>query len=163
MADLIERLDLRGARRALGHDERPDRLHVAVAALARSLGSARQRGAGRLDGVGRVRLTRPPASLAVRSVDLDHFHSGAAQEPGETRPVRAGPLHADASQVAKTRQEPGELAVARASCRELRNAEQASDPVERRRHVHIEVRVHTARHRARRIYSGHRHPFSLNW
>jgi hypothetical protein len=51
--------------------------------------------------------------------------------------------------------------VADASRRELRYAEQAAEWIERCCHVHIEVRVDTTRHRARRIYSGHRHPFSF--
>ena len=46
--------------------------------------------------------------------------------------------------------------------RELGNAQEATDRIERRRHLHIEVGVHTTSYRARRIYSGHRHPFSLN-
>ncbi len=47
--------------------------------------------------------------------------------------------------------------------RELGNAQEATDRIERRRHVHIEVGVHTTSYRARRIYSGHRHPFLLIW
>jgi hypothetical protein len=53
--------------------------------------------------------------------------------------------------------------VADASRRELRYAEQAAEWIERCCHVHIEVRVDTTRHRARRIYSGHRHPFSFQF
>ena len=40
MAYLVQRLDLCRTRRALGDHERPDRLHVAAATLARSLDSA---------------------------------------------------------------------------------------------------------------------------
>ena len=47
--------------------------------------------------------------------------------------------------------------------RELGHAQKATDRIKCRRNVHIEVGVHTASYRARHIYSGHRHPFSLNW
>jgi len=55
--------------------------HVAVAALAFPLGSARKRGTGRLDGIDRVRLAGAPAGLAVRPVDFDHLHASASQKP----------------------------------------------------------------------------------
>lgn len=79
MTDLIERLDLGGFGRPLGHHQRPDGLHVAVPALGRPELALRLRGPGRLDGVDLVGLTLPPAFLAVRAVHLHHRDTGPAQ------------------------------------------------------------------------------------
>ena len=68
MANLIERLDLCQTPRAPGDHERPDRLDVAVAALALAVGFARQSGPGCLDGIDRIGLARAPAGLAIRPV-----------------------------------------------------------------------------------------------
>ncbi len=45
--------------------------------------------------------------------------------------------------------------------RERLDTQHTAIGVQRRRDMHIEVRIHTARDRARALYDGHRHPFSL--
>ena len=44
--------------------------------------------------------------------------------------------------------------------RERRDTQHAAVPIHRGRNMHIRVRINTARHRARGLYDGHRHPFS---
>lgn len=78
MADLIQLGDLGRLGRTLGHDERPDRLHVAVTGLGQPELAFAQRGAGGFDGVERVSLSLPAPLLAVRAVDLDYRHTGVA-------------------------------------------------------------------------------------
>ncbi len=112
VADLVERLDLRGAGAALGDHERPDGLHVAVPGLTRTLCSPRQRSTGGLDRVGGIRLARVPPCLAVRAVDLDDVDSGATQEAGQASTVGAGALHADAGDRSERGQPAHELVVA---------------------------------------------------
>jgi hypothetical protein len=96
VADLVERLDLRRAHAALRDHERPDRFDVAVASLARTLGSPRQRSAGRFDRVGGIRLAGATSRLAVGAINLDHLDASGAQEASQAGAVGAGALDSDA-------------------------------------------------------------------
>ena len=80
---------------ALGHHERPDRLHRPVAALRRPGRPAGLRGPRRADRVQRVRLAVAAAVLPVGPVDLDDPDPGCGQMPGQARAVAAGALNAD--------------------------------------------------------------------
>ena len=82
MADLVQRLDPRRPGAALGHHQRPDRFHVAVARLRspkRTTGLRRSRGLHRID---RVALAGPSTQLAVGAINLDHLDTSSTQMPG---------------------------------------------------------------------------------
>jgi hypothetical protein len=76
---------------------------------------------------------------------------GAPYEPvPSTPPAPPGP----------SRPQPGQqLAVPRRGGRERLDPQQPADAIQRRRHVHIQMRVHTTSNRARGIYDCQRHPF----
>jgi hypothetical protein len=159
VTDLRERLGPSRSSRALGHQQHPDRFDVAIRGLGDPLRPARQGGPGGFDSVELIGLAVAATLLAVRSVDLDHRHRLTMQEPGQAHAVGTGPLHTDRHHLP----EPGEPAVqvpiARRGRGERLNSQQRTSGIERRGHVLIEVGVHAARHRARALYDGHRHPF----
>ena len=80
---------------ALGHHERPDRLHRPVAALRRPGRPAGLRGPRRADRVQRVGLAVAAAVLPVGPVHLDDPDPGRGHMPGQARAVAAGALDAD--------------------------------------------------------------------
>ena len=161
MADLVERLDLGGAGAALGHDERPDRLHVAVAGLACTLGSPRQRRPSRFHGISWIRLAGAAARLAVGPVDLDHLDACGAQEPRQARAIRTSAFDPHAGDRAERAQPAQELVVAHGRRLEVLDGEQPADVIEGGGDVDIQVGIDAARDRARAFYDGHRHPFLL--
>jgi hypothetical protein len=113
VADLVERLDLRGAGAALGDHDRSDGLDVAVTGLARTLCSPRQGGVRGFDSVGGIGLAGSPSCLAVGAVDLDDVDAAGAQEPSAAGALGAGALHTDASDRPERGQPANELVVAR--------------------------------------------------
>jgi hypothetical protein len=139
----------------------PDRFHVAVPGLARTLSPARQGGPGRLDRIGDIGLAGAATGLAVRPVDLDHLDPTGAQEPGQARPVGAGAFDTDEGDWAERAQPAEQLVVAGGGRLEALHAQQPADVIDRGGHVDIEVGVDSARDRTRAFYDGHRHPFSL--
>ena len=93
MADLVEALDPHVTPRAVRHQQRPDRFHIAIGGLGDPRGAARQRRPSRLDGVDGVGLAvhgdapdgsgdppRPPSTPRC-------------EKPGQAGPVGAGAFH----------------------------------------------------------------------
>ena len=80
---------------ALGHHQRPDRLHRPVTALRRPRCPAGLGGTRRADRIQRVGLALPVPVLAVRAIDFDHPHAGRRRVAGQARPVAAGPFDTD--------------------------------------------------------------------
>ena len=71
------------------------------------------------------------------------------------------PFHPDPGQVPEAAQPSVQLGVA-ARCRRKRlDSQHSAARVDRRGDVHIQMRVDSTRHRARALYDGHRHPFSV--
>ena len=79
----------------------------------------------------------------------------------QPRTIRAGAFHPDPIDRAETGQPTMQLDVTGRRRRERFDTQHATVAVDRRRDMHIGVRVHSTRHRARTLYDGHRHPFSL--
>jgi hypothetical protein len=77
VAHLRDGGDARHSCGALGHHQHPDGFHGAVFGLARTLGPARQRGSGSLDGVERVGLAVITPGLAIGSVHFDDFDTAS--------------------------------------------------------------------------------------
>ena len=86
LAHLVDGPQTSVAGRALGHEQRPDGLDVSVPGLRCAGCSPREHGAGRLHGIGGVRLTLRPPELAIRAVDLDYVDSCSSQEPPQPAP-----------------------------------------------------------------------------
>ena len=76
------------AGRALGHDEDPDGLDRAVSALGRSVGPARLRRPGGLDGVEGIGLAGLASGLAVLTVYFDDVDSGSGKVAGDAGSIR---------------------------------------------------------------------------
>ena len=151
---LVDGLGSLGAGAALGDHQRADRLHGAIAALRRAAGPAGLGGAGGADGVQRVGLALPAPVLAVRAVHLDDPDTGRGDVAGQAGAVAAGafdPDQADGPEPAQPAQQAG---ISGRGGRELLDAEQPSDGVERGRDVHVGVSVHAAGDGAC-LYDGH--------
>ena len=129
---------------ALGDHQRPDRLDGAVPALRRAAGPAGLGGPGGADGIQRVGLALPAAVLAVGAVHLDDPDAGRGDVAGQAGAVAAGPLdpdQADGPEPAQPAQQPG---VAGRGGRELLDAEQPADGIQRGGDVHVGVGIHPA-------------------
>ena len=161
MADLVQALDPSVASGTLRDQQHPDRFDVAVRGLRDPRRTPRQRRTRRFDRVDRVGLPRPPAQLTVRPVDLDHLERTAPQITGQTRAVRAGAFDTHPAERAERRQPRTQLVIARRRRRERAHTQHAATRVHRRRDVHVQMSIDSARHQARGLYDGHRHPFSL--
>ena len=83
---LIDRLGPLMAGAALGHHQRPDRLHRPVAAPRRPRRSPGLSGPGRADRIQRIGLALPGPVLPVRAIHLDHPHAGRRPVAGQARP-----------------------------------------------------------------------------
>ena len=161
VADLVQILDPDVATRATSDQQRPDRFHVTICGLRDSRRPARQRSPCRFDRVDRVGLADAAAHLAVGTIDLDHLDPAAAEMPSETGTVGTGAFHANSSDRPEPRDPVVQLGEPDRRRRERLDTQHAAVRVDRRRDVHIQMRIHSARHRARALYDGHRHPFSL--
>ena len=143
---------------ALGHHQRPDRLHRAVPALGRARRPAGLRGPRGADCIQRIGLALAAAVLPVRPVHLHHLDTRGGHVPGQASAVTAGPL--DAGQ--RDRPEPGQPAqqagVTGCGGWELLRAEQSPDGIQRRGHMHVGMGVHAAGDGAC-LYDGHVIPF----
>src|SRR5712691_5836220 len=144
---------------ALGDHQRPDRLHRAVPALGRAAGPAGLRGPGSADRVQRVGLALPTAILPVGAVHLHDPDAGCGDVAGQSGAVTAGPFDADQGDGPEAAQPAQQVAVAGRGSRELLDAEQPSDGIERGGDMHVGVGVHAAGDGACFFYDGHSHPF----
>ena len=160
--DLVEATGAGLAAGTLRDEQRPNRFDVPVCGFRDPRRPTRQGGAGRFDRVDRIRLAPHAADLTVGAIDLDHHQPARLQVARQARPVGAGSFHTDPSdrteraEPVMQRDEPG------VAVRERRDFEQSAVRVERGRDMVVEVGVDSTRDRARRIYDGHCHPFSLN-
>ena len=157
---LVDRLGAFSRGAALGDHQRADRLDRAVPALRRAAGPAGLRGAGGADGVERVGLALPAAVLPVGAVHLDDPDAGGGDVPGQAGAVAAGALDADQAHGPEPAQPAQQAGVAGRGGRELLDAEQPADGIERSGDVHVGVGVHAAGDGAC-LYDGQCHPFSL--
>ena len=123
MAELVEILGAAVASRAVGDEQHPDRLDVAVSGLRHAVRSAAERGSSGLDRVDRIGIAVGPSSLPVRSTDLDHGDAGTAQEAGQPSPVGAGALDTDPIKRAEAAQPGVQLAEPSRRRRERPDAE----------------------------------------
>jgi hypothetical protein len=114
---------------------------------------------GGADSVQRVGLALPAAVLAVGAAGLDDADAGCGDVAGQAGAVAAGafdPDQADGPEPAQPFQEAG---VAGRAGRELPDAEQPADGIERGGDMHVGMSVHTAGN-CTCFYDGQGHPFS---
>ena len=156
---LAVRLGPPGAGAALGHHQRPDRLHRAIAAPRRPRCPAGLRGPRRADRIQRIGLALPVPVLPVRPVHFHHPHAGCGQVPGQARPVAAGPLDTDQGDAPEPAQPAQQLRVPGRGGRELLNAQQPPERVQRGCDVQIGVSVDAASDDRSVFYDGHSRPF----
>jgi hypothetical protein len=141
---LVERLDPFGAGAAPGDHQHADRLHRAIAALRRATGPPGLGRPGGADGIQRVGLALTTPVLAVGAVHLHDPHTGGCHMAGQARAVTAGafdPGQADSPEPAQPVQQPG---IAARGDRELMDAEQAPDGIQRGGDMHVRMGVHAA-------------------
>jgi hypothetical protein len=133
-----------------------------VPALRRAGSPAGLSGAGGADRIQRVGLALPAPVLPVRTV---HFHdpdAGRGDVPGEPSAVTAGPFDADQAHGSEAAQPLHQAGIASQVRRELPDAEQPAEGIERGGDVHAGVGIHAAGDRAclrACLYDGHCHPF----
>ena len=92
LAHLGERLDPRSTGRALGDNEDADGLDGAVPALGCSMGPARERGPGGLDGVEGIGLAAVAPGLTVLAVYFDDVDPGSGEMAGDAGAIGPRPL-----------------------------------------------------------------------
>jgi hypothetical protein len=155
---LVDGLGPLGAGAALGHHQRPDRLDRPVAAFGRAAGPARLGSPGRADRIQRVGLALPAAVLAVRTVHLHDPDASRGDMTGQARAVAARPFDADQGDGPEPAQPAEQAGVSGRADRELLDAEQSPDGIQRGGDVHVGVGVHAAGDGAC-LYDGHAIPF----
>ena len=100
-------------------------------------------------------LAGPAARLPARPVHPGHGYPGRPQVTGQSRAVRAGAFHAGPGHRPGPGQPARQPPVPGQGSGELRYSQQPADRIQRGCHVHVQVGVHAACHRARNIYDGH--------
>jgi hypothetical protein len=161
MTDLIQILDPHVAARAAHDQQRADRFDITIRGFRDPPSAARQRRAGRFDRVELIGLAVAAPFLTVGTVDLDHDQAPAAQMTRQPGTTRAGPFHTDSGHVTEIGEPTMQLGITGRCRRDRFNTQHTVVRVDRGRNMHIRVRVNSARDRARGLYDGHRHPFSL--
>src|ERR1039457_7666771 len=111
-------------------------------------------------GVQRVGLALPAAVLAVGAVHFDAPDAGRGDVAGQARAVAAGALDADQCAGPEPAHPAEQAGVAGRGDRELLDAEQPADGIQRGGDMHIGAGVHAAGDDAC-LYDGHAIPFSL--
>ena len=157
---LVERLDPLGAGAALGDHQRADRLDGAIAApgrAARPAGLSRPGGADRVERVG---LALTAAVLPVGPVHLDDPDAGRGDVAGQAGAVAAGPFDPDQAHRPEPRQPVQQTCIAGRGGRELPDAKQPADGVERGGDVRAGMGIHPAGDGVS-LYDGHSHPFPV--
>jgi len=142
--------------------QRADRLHGAVPALRRAAGPAGLGGPGGAYCIQRVGFALPTAVLAVRAVHLDDPDAGGCHVPGQAGAVAPGPLNPDQGDGPEPGQPVQQPRIAARRGRELPDAEQPADGVQRGGDMHVDVGIHPAGDGAyfsACLYDGHSHPF----
>jgi len=131
----------------------------AVTALRRARCPAGLRGPRRADRIQRIGLARSVPVLPVRPVYFHHPDVGRGQVPGQARPVAAGPLDADQGKRAEPAQPVQQPRVPGRGGRELLDAQQPAERIQRGRDMQIGVGVYAARDDSSVFYDGHSRPF----
>ena len=160
MAKLAGGPDPDRARRTLRDQQRPQAFDIAGATLGVPARSSRQRRPGGLDRVELVGLAVAATFLPVRPIDLNDRDARGGEMSRQTGAIGASALHADPlkrTERAQPRQQP---VIARRRRGKRPHTQQPTDRIDRRRDMHIEMRVNTTNNQARNFYDGHRHPFS---
>ena len=162
VTDLIQAAGAGLAAGTLRDQQRPDRFDVPVRGFRDPRRPARQRGAGRFDRVDRIRLALHAADLTVGAINLDH------DQP--TRLQIARQARADTRRCLRRRRVRSDRTRDSQSCNATNptvlfgndsTPRQSAVRVERGGDMIVEVGIDSTRDRARRIYDGHCHPFSL--
>jgi len=83
--------------------------------------------------------------------------------PGQAGTVRAGTFHTDLGDGSERGEPVSQLGAPGGGGGERFDAEHPAVGVECGGDVNVEVRVDSARDRARRLYDGHGHPFFCEW
>ena len=116
---------------APGDHQRPDRFHGTVPAFRRAAGPAGLRRPRSADRVQRIGFTLPAPVLPVGTVHLHYPDAGCGDMASQSGAVTAGPFDADQAHGAEPAQPAQQAGVAGRGGRELLNAEQAADGIER--------------------------------
>jgi hypothetical protein len=155
-------LDPLGAGGAPGGHQRPDRLHLPVPALRRAGRPAGLSGPGGADRIQRIGLAPAAPVLPAGTVHLNDPDAGRGDVPGQPSAVTAGPFDADQAHRPEPAQPLHQAGIASRVRRELLDAEQPAEGIERGGDVHVGVGVHAAGDGAclcACLYDGHCHPF----
>ena len=83
------------------------------------------------------------SGLAVWPIDLDDRDAGCSEESSQARTIRTGALNPDLLDGPEAGQPRQQFAFAVLGCRELFDAQQPADRIQRRRDMHLEMRVDT--------------------
>ena len=161
VTDLVQAAGAGLAAGTLRDQQRPDRFDVAVRGFRDPRRPARQRGAGRFDRVDRIGLALHAADLTVGAIDLDHDQPARLEIARQARAIRAGALDPDSCDRTERAQPVVQRDEPDGALRERLDTEHTAVRVERGGDMVVEVGVDSTRDRARRIYDGHCHPFSL--
>src|SRR5215472_10146483 len=119
-------------------------------------------GPGGADGIQRVGLALPAPVLPVAAVHLHDPDPRRGEVPGQARAVTAGPFDAGQAHRAEPAQPLQQPGITGRGGRELLDAEQPAEGIERGRDVRVGVRVYAAGDGAclrACLYDGHCHPF----
>jgi hypothetical protein len=157
---LVDRLGAFSRGAAPGDHQCADRLDRTVPAFRRAAGPAGLRGPGGADRVEGIGLALPAAVLPVGAVDLHDPDSCGGDVAGQAGAVAAGPLDPDQAHSPEPAQPVQQAGVAGQGSRELPDAEQPADRVERGGDMGVGMSVHTAGDGAC-LYDGQCHLFSL--
>jgi len=101
------------------------------------------------------------ADLTVGAINFDHHQPARLEIAREARAIRAGAFDPDAGDRTERVQPIVQLSEPDGRCRERLDSEHTAVRVERGSDMVVEVGVDSTHDRARRIYDGHCHPFSL--
>jgi hypothetical protein len=157
---LVYRLGALGAGAALGDHQRPDRFDGAIPALGGTSSPARQRCSSCAHGVEGVGFARSAAFLTIAAVNLHDPYAHRGHVAGQAGAVAAGALDADQYDRTEASQPLEQATVPVRGGRELLDAEQAADVVERGSNMDICVGVDPAGYcHGAFLYDGQGHPF----
>jgi len=162
VTDLIQATGSGLAARTLRDQQRPNRFDVPVCGFRDARRPTRERGASRFDRVDRIGLASHATNLTVGAINLDHDQPTRLEIARDTRAIRARPFDTDACDRTERAQPVVQRNEPDGAVRERLDPEKSAVGVERGSDMIVEVGVDSTRDRARRIYDGHCHPFSLN-
>ena len=162
---LVDRPGALSGGTAPGDHQRPDRFHGTVPAFRRAAGPAGLRRPRGADRVQRIGFALPAPVLPVRAVHLDHPDASCGDMASQSGAVTAGPFDADQGDGPEPAQPAQQAGIASSGGRELPDAEQPADGIQRGGDMGICVGVHAAGNcgatgnGACFFYDGHSHPF----